>query len=45
MGGDKGVQNAQMQGPNNGAPAGQEWPHIVMAEGQPMAGWDGLARI
>ena len=41
----KGTQNAQMQGANTGAPQGQEWPYIVLAEGPPMAGFDGLNRV
>jgi hypothetical protein len=41
----KGVQNAQMQGSQHGAPYGQEWPHIVMAEGPAAGNFDGLARI
>lgn len=40
---NRGTQNAQMQGPKNGAPEGQEWPHILMAEGD--SHFDGLARI
>jgi len=45
MGGDKGVQNAQMQGSQHGAPAGQEWPYIVLAEGPSMANYDGLSHV
>jgi hypothetical protein len=41
----KGTMNAQMQGPQNGAPQGQEFPHILMAEGPSPANFDGLARI
>lgn len=41
----KGTQNAQMQGGQNGAPEGQEWPYIVMAEGQPMTGYSGLTAV
>lgn len=42
---NKGTQNAQMQGPVSGAPYGQEWPHIVMAEGPSAGNFDGLSHV
>lgn len=41
----KGTQNAQMQGSQHGAPYGQEWPSIEMAEGPSMGNYDGLSRV
>jgi hypothetical protein len=40
--GNRGVQNAQMQGPRP-SQTGEEWPHILMAEGD--VRFDGLARV
>lgn len=42
---DRGTQNAQMQGSQHGAPHGQEWPWIVLAEGPPMGNYDGLGHV
>ena len=45
MGGDKGTLNAPVQGSQHGAPYGQEWPYLILAEGPSMANYDGLSRV